>query len=212
MTRGSSRWLRSVVGTSMLRCAGLRQTDQPRQRKSSIAGIGSGSDGSPGTRSSPKARAARVRYLCGRLRQRRTLCLDGRDRAMVVRTPPHTQAPRSPRVRGFSNRTARPISSPSRTLPFSHERHRYHQVFPMASILVGGCSQNPEAATSCRFKIDLRHPVREREKPVHMSPWAGFSSRRDSSHLRMKTGVSLVSDDDLLERCRRRGHTRRHRI
>jgi hypothetical protein len=32
------------------------------------------------------------------------------------------------------------------------------------------------------------------------------------SQLRMETGVFLVSDDDLLERCPRRGHARRHRI
>ena len=48
----------------------------------------------------------------------------------------------------------------------------------------------------------------KQKKPAPMFPWAGFSSRRliGSSQLRMETGVSSISDDDLLERCPRRGH------
>jgi hypothetical protein len=59
----------------------------------------------------------------------------------------------------------------------------------------------------------VRPTVCQKEKPAHMYSWAGSSLREPigSSHLRMETGV-LLENDDLLGRCRRPGHARRHRI
>jgi len=113
---------------------------------------------------------------CAGRRPTRPLSWDADARALS-RLParrPSVGARRTRMERTDADRTGMPCDA---SVPHSHTRHP-RLMSSRRAILACGRSQRPRRESRAGSRPTFHHPVCKGEKPVHMSQWAGFSSRR----------------------------------